>query len=61
MNDCRMTSDGRKEILSPLGRAIRKFFGVPCVDCTHEITQQIEAVRSSLAKHNGRDKEVVEA
>ena len=46
--------------ISPLGMAIRKFFGIPCVESTTEITQQIKDVRAKLAEMH-KNKEIVEA
>jgi len=58
MSDCHtLTSDLAEGKLSYLGRAIRKLFGVPCVDSSFELTEQIDEVRKLVAKHNDRVEE----
>jgi hypothetical protein len=61
MKDCHMAREKMEPLLSPWGRAVRRFLGIPCVECTYEITEQINEVRSAIAQHNGRSKEGVEA
>jgi hypothetical protein len=54
MSDCHTAKDKVEPLLTPLGKAIRRFLGIPCVECTYEITEQINHVRSALVKYNGK-------